>query len=98
MCAEFFQPLVQSKTWRLGRDFKKHAAWFAEIDGMKIRPIDHWGHVITKLDELLAPLQLFGFILRPERNMMHRTRSDPARPGVRHAEQINDSTRCRVVR
>src|SRR5437016_5396097 len=97
MCAEFFQLLVQSKTWWLGRDFKKHAAGFAEIDGMKIRPIDHWGDVITKLDELLAPLQLFGFILRPERNVMHRTRSDPARPGVGQTKQIDDSAGCRVV-
>jgi hypothetical protein len=53
---------------------------FAEIDGMKIRPIDHWRDVATKLDEMLAPVQLFGFILRPERNMMHRTRRDSPHP------------------
>ena len=82
MCAEFFQFFVQSKTGRLGRNLEENATGLSEINRMKIRPIDHWGHIVAKIDEMLAPLELFGFILRPERNVMHRTRRDSARPSV----------------
>src|SRR5689334_9265446 len=98
MRAELFKLFIQSEAGRLGRDLKKHAAGFAEINGMKIRAIDHWRHVVAELDELLAPLELFGLILRAERNMMHRTRRYAPHPGVGHAEQINYSAGCRVVR
>src|SRR5438034_8274801 len=98
MLAELLEFFVQGKTRWHRRDFEQHAAGFAEINGMKIRPIDHWRDVITKLDEMFAPLELFGFILRPERNMMHRSRRDAARLSVGHAKQINDSARRRVVR
>ena len=97
MITEFFQRFVQSKTRGLGRDFKKHAAWFAEIDGMKIRPIDHWRDVVTKIDKLLAPLELFGLILRAKCDMMHRTRRDPAHTRIGQTQQVNDSARRRVV-
>ena len=82
MCAEFFQLLVQSKTGRLGRNLEENATGLSEINRMKIRPIDHWGHIVAKIDEMLAPLELFGFILRPERNVMYRSRRDSARPSV----------------
>src|SRR6266496_215982 len=98
MLAELLQFFVQSETGRLRGDFKKYATGFAEIDGMKIRPIDHWRHIVAKLDEMLAPLELFGFILRPERNVMYRSRRDSARASVRQAKQINDSARRRIVR
>ena len=70
MRAEFLQFFVQGETGRLRGDFKKDAAGFAEINRMKIGAIDHWCDVVTKLDELVAPIELFGLILRPEGNMM----------------------------
>ena len=82
MCAELYHLFVQSEAGRLSRDFKKHATGFAEIDGMKIDAIHHRRDIVAEIDELLAPLELFGFVLRPERNMMHRTRRDSARPSV----------------
>src|SRR5436190_17777517 len=98
MPTEFFQFFVQSKTGWLSRDFKKHAAGFAEINGMKIRAIDHWRHVVAKIDEMFAPLELFGLVLRAKRNMMHRTRSDSPHSCVRQTKQVNDSARRRVIR
>jgi len=91
MCAEFFQFFVQSKTGRLGRNLEENATGLSEINRMKIGPIDHWRDVVAELDEMLAPLELFGFILRPERNVMYRSRRDPAHASVRQAKQINDS-------
>ena len=71
MCAEFVQFFIQRKTGRLGRDFKQHAAGFAEINGMKISAIDYWRDVVAKIDKMLAPLELFGLVLRSKRNVMH---------------------------
>src|SRR5207249_5918108 len=98
MRAEFFQFFVQSETRWLRRDFKKHATGFAEIDGMKIRAIDHWRDVVAEIDEMFAPLELFGFVLCAKGNVMNRTRSDAPHPGVRQAKQVNDSARRHVVR
>src|SRR5439155_23563555 len=98
MRTEFFQLFVQSKAGWLGRDLKKHAAGFAEINGMKVSAIDHWRHVVAKIDEMFAPLELFVIVHRAKRNMMHRTRSDPAHPRVGQTKQVNDSARRRVVR
>src|SRR5262245_15340275 len=97
MLAEFFSFLVQGETRRLGRDLKQHAAGFAEINGMKIRAIDHWRDVVAEFDEMLAPSELFVLVLRAKGNMMHRTRSDSSHPRVRQAKQINDSARRRIV-
>src|SRR6266436_4343425 len=98
MLTEFFHLLVQGETGRLGRDFKKHATGFAEIDGMKISPIDHWRHIVAKIDEMSAPLELFGIVLCAKRNMMNRTGGDASRPGVGQTKQVNDSARRRIVR
>src|SRR5882724_3202143 len=98
MRTEFFQLFIKSETGRLGRDFKKHVAGFAEINGMKIGAIDHWRHVITKGDETFAPLELFVLILRAECNVMHRTRSDAADARIWQTKQVDDSARRRVVR
>src|SRR5437667_7082268 len=97
MRTAFFQFCGQSKTGWLGRDLKKHAAGFAEINRMKIRAIDHRRHVVPKIDETFAPLELFGLVLCAKRNMMHRTRSDAAHTCVGQAKQVNDSAGCRVV-
>src|SRR5438034_4086261 len=98
MRTEFFQLFVQSKTGWLGRDLKKHAAGFTEINRMKIRAINYWRHVVAKIGEMFAPLELFGLVLRAKRNMMHRTRGDSPHPCVRQTKQVNDSARRRVVR
>ena len=71
MRAEFFQLFIQRKTGWLGCDFKQHAARLAEIDGMKISAIDYWRDVVAKIDEMLAPLELFSLVLRSKRNVMH---------------------------
>ena len=71
MRAEFFQFFVQRKTGWLGSDFEQHAAGLAEIDGMKISAIDHRRDVVAEIDEMLAPLELFGVVLRSKSNVMH---------------------------
>ena len=71
MCTEFVQFFIQSKAGRLSRDFKQHATGLAEINGMKVSAIDYWRDVVAKVDEMLAPLELFGLVLRSKRNVMH---------------------------
>ena len=98
MCAELYHLFVQSEAGRLSRDFKKHATGFAEIDGMKIDAIHHRRDVVAEIDEMLAPLELFGIVLCPKRNMMHRTGGDAAHRGVGLTKQVNDSARRGLVR
>src|SRR5215831_5273655 len=97
MRAEFLQFLVQRKTWRLGRDFEQHAAGLAEINGMKIVAIHDRRDVVTKIDEMLAPLELFGVVLRSESNVMHRTGGDAPHRSVGLTKQVNDSAGHRAV-
>ena len=42
-----------------------------DVDGMKISAIDHRRDVAAKIDEMLAPLELFGLVLRAKGNVMH---------------------------
>src|SRR6476469_7483940 len=98
MRTEFFRLFIESKTGWFGRDFKKHAAGFAKINRMKIRAIYHWRHVVAKVDQMFAPLELFVFALHAKRYVMHRTRRDSAHPRVRQTKQINNSARSRLVR
>src|SRR5437773_12033266 len=98
MRAEFLQFFVQRKTGWLGSDFEQHAAGLAEIDGMKISAIDHRRDVVAEIDEMLAPLELFGLVLRSKGNMMHRTGRDAAHRGVGLTKQVDNSARRRVVR
>src|SRR6476661_10869335 len=98
MRTEFFHLFIEGKTRWFGRDFKKHAAGFAKINGMKIRAIDHWRHVVAKVDQMFAPLELFLLVLRAKRDVMHRTPRDLAHPRVRQTKQINNSARSRLVR
>ena len=81
MHTEFVQFLVQRETGRLGCDFEQHAAGLAEINGMKISAIDYWRDVVAKIDEMLAPLELFGLVLCSKRNVMslNRPRRGPSR-------------------
>src|SRR4030095_1176761 len=98
MCTEFVQFFIQRKTGGLGRDFEQHAAGFTEINGMKISAIDYWRDVVAKIDEMLAPLDLFGLVLRSKRNMMHRTGCAAADRGVGLTQQVDNSARRRIVR
>src|SRR6478672_6343259 len=98
MRTEFLQFFVQRETWRLSRDFKQHAAGLAEINGMKISAIHHRRDVVAEIDEMLAPLKLFGVVLRSKSNMMHRTGGDAAHRGVGLTKQVNDSAGRRIVR
>src|SRR5882762_5539135 len=98
MCTEFFQFLIQRKTGRLGRYFEQHAAGFAEINGMKISAVDYWRDVVAKVDEMLAPPELFRLVLRSKRNVMHRTGRDAAHRGVGLTQQVDNSAWRRVVR
>src|SRR6476620_4040755 len=98
MRTEFFRLFIESKTGWFGRDFKKHAAGFAKINRMKIRAIDYWRHVVAKVDQMFAPLELFVFVLHAKCDVMHRTCRDPPQPGVRQTKQINNSARRRLVR
>src|SRR5919204_2371256 len=98
MRAEFIQFFVQRKTGWLSGDFEQHAAGLAKIDGMKISAIDYWRDVVAKIDQMLAPLELFGLVLRSKRNVMHRTGRYAAHRGVGLTQQVNNSARCRVIR
>src|SRR5436190_23558412 len=98
MHAEFLQVFVQRKTGRLSRDFGQHAAGLAKIDGMKISAIDHRRDVVAEIDEMLAPLKLFGVVLCSKSNVMHRTGGDAAHRGVRLTKQVNESAGLRAVR
>src|SRR5262249_33794675 len=98
MRTEFLDLLVQSKTGRLSRDFKQHAAGFAEIDRMKISAIDYRRDVVAKIDETLAPHELFGFVPRSKRNVMHRTRRDATHRGIWVTQQVDNSAWRRVIR
>src|SRR6201981_463152 len=98
MRAEFFQLFVQRKTGWLGSDFEQHAAGLAEIDGMKISAIDHRRDVVAEIDEMLAPLELFGLVLRAKGNVMPRTGHDATHRGVGLTKQVNDSAGRRAVR
>src|SRR4029434_5132768 len=97
MRAEFFHFLVQSKTRRVSGDFEEHAAGFSEVDGMKIRALDYWRDVVTKVDQTLAPPELFGFVLRSKRDVMHRPSCDAAHCGIGLTEQVNNSPWRRVI-
>src|SRR5690349_17496395 len=97
MSAEFFHLFVQCETWRLSRDFKEHTAGFTEINRMKIRAIDYRCDVVAKIDETLAPLKLFSFILASKRNVMHRTSRDLAHRAVGLTQQVYNSAQCRVI-
>src|SRR4029077_2436787 len=98
MRTEFLQFFVQRKTGWLGRDFEQHAAGLAEINGMKISAIDHRRDVAAKVDEMLAPLELFGLVLRAEGNMMHRTGRNATHRGVGLTKQVDNSAGRRDVR
>src|SRR5204863_4644375 len=98
MRTEFFHLFIESKTGWLGGDFKKHAAGFAKINGMKIGAIDYRRHVVAKVDQMFAPLELFRLILRAKRDVMHRTGHDASHPCVGQTKQINDPARRRLVR
>src|SRR5438046_1967374 len=98
MRAEFVQFFVQRKTGRLSRDFEQHAAGLAEIDGMKISAIDHRRDVAAEINEMLAPLELFGLVLRAKGNMMHRTGRNATHRRVGLTKQVNDSARRGLVR
>src|SRR5262245_46256632 len=98
MRAEFFQFLVQRKTGRVSRDFKQYTAGFAEINGMKIRAINYRCDVVAKVDETLAPVKLFGLILCPKGNVMHRTGRDATHRSVWLTQQVNDPPYRPVIR
>src|SRR6476660_4977463 len=98
MHVEFLQFFVQRKTGRVSCNFEQHAAGFAEINGMKISAVDYWRDVIAKVDEMFAPLELFGLVLRAKGNVMYRTGGDAAHRGVGLTQHVNNSPWRRVIR
>src|SRR5262245_38373534 len=98
MRTEFLQFFVHCETRRLSRDFEQHSAGLAEINGMKIIAIHHRRDIVAKIDEMLAPLELFRVVLRSKGNMMYRTHRDSAHRSIGLAKQVNNSARCRVIR
>src|SRR5215510_8144241 len=97
MGTELVQLFVHRETWRLSRDFEQHTAGLAKINGMEIIAVHHRRDVIAKFDEMLAPLEVFGVVLRSKSNVMHRTGSDAAHRGVGLAKQVDDSAGRRIV-
>src|SRR5213080_2593951 len=98
MRPKFFHFLVQRKARWLSRDFKQQAAGFAEINGMKISAIDYWRDIVAEIDEMLAPVELFGFVLRAKRNVMHRTGGNAPNRAVWLTQQVDNFARRRFVR
>src|SRR6516162_4074573 len=98
MCTEFFQFFIQNETGRVRRNFKQHSAGFSEVNGMKIPAIDYRRDVVAQIDEMLAPLELFGFVLRAKGDVMHRTGRDASHRSVRLTEQVDNSAWRIIVR
>src|SRR6476659_5359358 len=98
MRAEFLHFFVQRKSGWLGSDFKQNATGLTEINRVKISAIHHWRDVVAKIDEMLAPLKLYGVVLRSKGNVMHRTGGDAAHRAVGLTKQVNDSAGGRAVR
>src|SRR5207245_4790833 len=96
--AELFNCFIQCEARRLGSDLEKISAWFPEINRMKVSPIDHWSHVVAEFDQMRAPFQLLGIILRAKGDMMHRPGGDQPRLCVGQAKQIDHSTWRSLVR
>src|SRR5439155_5856274 len=64
---------------------------------MKITAIYYWSHVVVEFDEMLAPLQLLGIVLRAEGNVMHRSSRNVSEAAIWDTKQVNDSTGRRAV-
>src|SRR4029077_12869839 len=55
---EILGRFVNRKSGPVGGNFKQNPSRFAEIDGVKVKTIDHWRHVQAKSDNSRAPFQL----------------------------------------
>ena len=64
---------------------------------MKINAIDYGSNVVTKLNELFSPLELMLFVTRAKGDVMHRSGCYTPNAGIRHAKQVNDSSRRSFV-
>src|SRR4029453_13199673 len=64
---------------------------------MKINAIDYWRNVVTKIDELFAPLKLLLFVARTKGDVMYRPSRHTPNAGIRQTKQINDSARRAIV-
>src|SRR5438067_13150624 len=95
MIAQFLKAFVQCETWRIGCDLKEHTARFAEVNRVKVSPVDHRRYVVTEIDQTFVPHELLGVIANAKRHMMHRTgRYAPGRT-IGLAQQIdNPSSSC----
>src|ERR1700704_5160522 len=65
---------------------------------MKINAIDYRRNVVTKINELFAPLKLLLFVTRAKRDVMHRPGRYAPNAGIRQTKQINDSAQRAIVR
>src|SRR5579885_262756 len=97
MGSKFFQIFIDRKTRLRGCNLKQHATGLAKVDGTKVGSINYRGDIVAEIEELSAPRQLFLFVARAKRDVVHRTGSDP--PGLRvgQANQIDDSARRILV-
>src|SRR6266850_3627997 len=64
---------------------------------MKINAIDYRSNVVTKVDELFAPLKLLLFVTRAKRDVVHRPGRHTPNAEIRQAKQVNDSARRAIV-
>src|ERR1700731_5051325 len=58
---------------------------------MEINAIDYRSNVVTKINELFAPLKLLLFVTRAKRDVMHRPSRNTPNAGIRQTKQIDNS-------
>src|SRR5207249_8263952 len=76
--AKLFDRLVDGESRSIRCDFEKNSACLAEINRVKILPIDDGGDAEPKINKFVAPAQLFFFVGGAKSNVMDRSRGDVA--------------------
>src|SRR5690606_34361755 len=70
MRAEFLQRFIDGKAWIVSRNFEQHPAWFPEIEGEEVIPVDLRRYVQAEGDNFFTKSHQHFLILNPERHVM----------------------------
>ena len=100
MLSEMLETFVGGETRTVRRDFKQHAAWFAEIQCPEVEPVDDRGDVHAGASEMLLPLAVFFVIGRAKGDMMNATNAGmgTSKTGIDHHVHFgSEPTRPRLI-
>src|SRR6267154_11275 len=75
---ERFNRLVERKPWRIGSQFKQHAARLTKVNGVKVSAVEHWCDIQRTCHQHFAPLELRSIVSSTKRDMMHTARAHAA--------------------